>query len=386
MKKIVLYTAALMIFAGCREKYESPVVTPVTGYLVVEGIVNSGPGTTTITLSRSTQLNNRTKLFEKGALVKLESDNNQSIVLKEVQEGQYAGSNLNLDPARRYRLSVTTAGNKQYQSDYVAVRNNPPIDSISWKREDGGLQLYVSTHDPKDSTRYYQWEYTETWEFHSAFPTYIKYQVDKIGNNFIYSLVFRDSVNFSYIPEMLVCYNSQPSTSILLGSSAKLSKDAIYLPLHFIEPASYKLSVLYSIEVKQYSWTRSGYAIVEQMKKNTESTGSVFDAQPSEINGNIHCITDPKEPVIGYVNICPVQTKRIFIKSSEVPGWNYFQPCQQWEFDTNSDSIKTYAADLTPTGPGKLGPRGGYITFFAAPESCVDCRLRGTPVKPSFWP
>ena len=276
MKKVFYSVVLMVVIAGCREKYESPVVTPATGYLIVEGIVNSGPGTTTITLSRSTKLDNRTRVVEKGALVKLESDNSQSIVLPEGAEGQYAGSNLNLDSKRRYRLSITTSDNKQYQSDYVAVRNNPPIDSISWKREDGGVQLYVSTHDPQDSTRYYQWEYTETWEFHSAFPTYLKYQVDKIGNNFVYSVVFRDSINFTYIPEMLYCYNTAASTSIQLGSSAKLSKDEIYLPLHFIEPASYKLSVLYSIEVKQYSWTRSGYANLEQMKKNTESNRICF--------------------------------------------------------------------------------------------------------------
>jgi len=34
---------SLLLF-GCREEYISPVITPDLGYLVVEGVINSGTG------------------------------------------------------------------------------------------------------------------------------------------------------------------------------------------------------------------------------------------------------------------------------------------------------------------------------------------------------
>ena len=59
MKKIVYCLLVLLAAAGCKEKYVSPVISPATGYLVVEGTINSGQGTTTITLSRTTKLDNQ---------------------------------------------------------------------------------------------------------------------------------------------------------------------------------------------------------------------------------------------------------------------------------------------------------------------------------------
>jgi Domain of unknown function (DUF4249) len=385
--KNLLLIAVVLLLAGCKEKYEAPYSTPDTGYLVVEGIINSGQGGTTITLSRTSKLDNRAVLYEKNALVKIEGDDNSISTLAEGAAGRYSAGSLALNKTRKYRLNITTGNGKQYLSDFVPVRNNPPIDSISWKRENGGLQLYASTHDPSDSTRYYQWEYIETWEIHSSYPAVLKYKITTVAGVQTYEVAYRDSSTFAGLPGMYYCYNTMPSSIITLGSSAKLSKDIIYLPIRFIEPFSEKLSVLYSIEVKQYSWSKEGYAFLESMKKNTEATGSVFDAQPSSLSSNIRCITDALEPVIGFVNICPVQDTRIFIKNTDLPGWGYDQGCVQEIVINNPDSIKKNASGMTPTYVVKTGPFGSILEFYATDRlACVDCTTRGTPVKPSFWP
>lgn len=386
MKKI-FYCTLVLLTAGCKEKYESPVISPVTGYLVVEGVINSGQGTTTIILSRTTKLDNRRIEYQQGAEVKVEGDDNSSYFLSETAPGRYSTTNLNLNNGRKYRLNIRTAG-KQYLSDFTAVKNNPPIDSLSWKRENNGVQLYINTHDPLNNTHYYQWEYTETWEFHSFQKCELKYEIFKkpMERDSSYRVVYRDSTTFSYNPGMFYCWQSELSSNILVGSSAKLSKDEIYLPLTFIPPASWKLSVLYSINTRQYSLSKEGYEFLERMKKNTEATGSVFDAQPSELNGNIHCVSDPAEPVIGYINICPVQEKRIFIKNTQIPGWNYNSGCAQIEIQNISDSIKIQGLGLMPTYPALKSPFGFIISFYASAPDCVDCRFRGTNVKPSFWP
>jgi predicted secreted protein len=383
--KYIFYIFILFAFS-CKEKYISPVVSPKTGYLVVEGIVNSGAGNTNIVLSRTTPLDNLSVQYETGAQVIVEGEDNSTHALKEVTPGHYTVVSLNLNSTKKYRLNIATNDGKKYLSDFAAIQNNPAIDSLNWRIQDNGVQIFVNAHDPSNKAQYYQWEYDETWEIHSAYLSYLKYQIVKKTGGDIYSVVFSDSTRFSYDLGKYFCWRTEPSTQLLISSTATLSQDVVNVPLTYIPPSSWKLGVKYSINAKQYSLSKDGYEFLQRMKKNTEGTGSIFDAQPSELNGNIHCVSNPTEPVIGYVNICTVQEKRIFINSKEVPDWTYNPYCTQIEVPNNSDSIHIKAIDLLPTNYVKSNPMtGAIISFYAAPPDCVDCRLRGSNVKPAFW-
>lgn len=375
----------VILSAGCKEKYDSPVISPQTGYLVVEGNINSGNGTTLIRLSRTTKLDNRNLITEPGALLKVEGDDNSSYNLTDNGSGLYS-ANLVLNPAVKYRLNITTSNGKKYLSDFTSVTNSPPIDSVSWKRENDGVQIYVNSHDPSNNTKYYQWDYSETWEFHSTYATSLKYKVTNLANGPSYEVVYRDSTNFKSDTTLYTCWQTEAASTINIGSTATLSSAVIYLPVVYVPPASQKLSYLYSIEVKQYGISKEGYEFLEKMKKNTETTGSLFDAQPSELSGNIHCVSDPNETVIGFVNVSLVQTKRIFISVNDVPGWNYSELCPSTKIANVSDSIREFGIGLLPTYIAEASPLGTIVSFYAAPPTCVDCTLRGTNIKPSFWP
>ena len=387
MKNYYHYILLLLFAFGCKEKYISPVVSPNTGYLVVEGVINSGSGETNITLSRTTKLTNQSVVFESGANVFVESEDKALIALKEINTGHYSVSNLNLPITKKYRLSIVTKDGKTYKSDLASIKNNPPIDSVSWRREGRDIQLYVNTHDPNNNTKYYQWEYAETWEIHSYYLSTLKY---KVGTNnkgaTTYSAVYNDSSSFGVDMTKYFCWKTEPSTNIMTGSTVSLANDVINLPLINIPADSWKMNILYSVNTKQYSLSQGRYEFLQRMKKNTEGTGSVFDAQPSELNSNIHCTSNPNEPVIGYIDICPIQEKRIFINRKSLPDWNYNQSCSEIEIPNVSDSIAIKALFLLPTYPNTDPMTGRIISFFAAPPECVDCKLRGTSIKPSFWP
>jgi hypothetical protein len=185
---------------------------------------------------------------------------------------------------------------------------------------------------------------------------------------------------------ILNCWQSYTARNIILGTTEKLSTDKIYLPLTKIEPQSIKLSVLYSVELKQYALSKAAYSFYEQLKKNTESLGSIFDAQPSELKGNIQCTADPTEIVIGYIDITEEQTKRIFINNNELERWGYSQGCTQFVVTNHPDSIRQHAAGLFPTYPNTLGPFNSIVDFYVSEPICVDCTLRGTNKRPAFWP
>lgn len=386
MKTKYFYYLLILFAFSCKEKYISPVVSPTTGYLVVEGIVNSGIGSTDIILSRTTKLDNLKVQYELGARIAIEGEDNSNYPLAEASLGHYKVNNLNLNSTKKYRLTITTKDGKKYLSDFTSIINNPPIDSVNWKIENNGVQLYVNSHDPSNVAKYYQWEYDETWEIQSAYFSYLKYQaVKKTSYVDVYSVVYIDSVNYSYDTAKYICWKTEPSTTILTTSTATLSQNVVNAPISYIPPSSWKLGKKYSINAKQYSISKERYDFLQRMKKNTESTGSIFDAQPSELNGNLHCINNPSEPVIGFVNICTVQQKRIFINNKEVPNWNYSPYCPIIEIPNNTDSIRIKGLTLLPTIYAKLSPFGAITSFYAAPADCVDCRLRGTNIKPSFW-
>ncbi|HEY8658101.1 MAG TPA: DUF4249 domain-containing protein [Hanamia sp.] len=385
MKKLFIYILFLIIAAGCKEKYLPPVQSPNTGYLVVEGFINSGQEPTSITLTRTTKLYDSVNIiYEHNAVVNIEGENQESFPLSEIGNGVYRSSSLNLNKNEKYRLKIMTQDGKEYASDFASVKSTPDIDSISWKRENGGVKIYVNTHDPQNNTRYYHWKYEETWEFHSTYYSSLYFIFDQ--NNLPIGVAFRNA-NQSVDTTIHKCWNTVNSTNINLGSSEKLSEDVIYLPLVYIEPASVKLSVLYSINVRQYALSHDAYLFFQRIKKNTENVGSIFDAQPSELQGNIHCITNPSEVVIGYIDISEEKQKRIFISNDELPGWNYDQHCVETILDNQPDSLKNYGAGLWPTVVFSLGPFGGVKQFYATPdERCMNCTLTGSNIRPSFWP
>lgn len=386
MKTVYIYLFILLVLFGCKEKYISPVISPTTGYLVVEGMINSGTGTTNIILKRTVKLDNPVIVYESGATVSVDGEDNSKAYLKESNQGNYTATNLNLNKSKKYKLNILTKDGKNYQSTYVEVSNTPAIDSVSWKQDNTGLQLYINTHDPSNLTKYYQWEYTETWEYHSPFMQFLKYQQYNTPTGIKYDLVYFDPVMITFNAAIYKCWPTENSSNILLGSTTGLSDNKIFLPLNFIPKGSVKLSQLYSINTRQYSLSEGRYNYLQKMKKNTEGTGSVFDAQPSELVGNIHCMTNSSEPVIGYIDICQVQESRIYISNLQLPDWNYVSPCLQVEILNNRDSITLAQKKYLPTNVAKSSPRGGILSYYFAIPECVDCTFFGTNIKPTFWP
>jgi hypothetical protein len=364
----------------CKEKYDPPVNAPVTGYLVIEGYI-SASGPAEIHLSRSIPLDDTAKLInETLATVRLQGRDNSSFSLTENGGGNYINTLINLNSSQQYRLYIKTREGKEYASDYVNVKIAPPIDSIGWLRENGGAQIYVNTHDPKNNTWYYRWTTEETWEFHSTHYTSLDFLRDPVTKEII-GIKWRKP-DMSPEVKLYTCWKGENSTSLILGSSKKLSIDSIHKPLTYIQPGSWKMSVLYSIYVKQYALSKEEYEFLEKMKRNSEETGSIFGRQPSELKGNIHCTTNPNEPVIGFIGIANRQEKRIWINRTELPDWEYRMSCDSYTIPV--DSAKDYSTYM-PVAPVEYG-QGGIKSYLGVTPSCIDCTLRGTNVKPSFWP
>ena len=374
--------ALLLIFlSGCKERFEPNLPSVPQGYLVVEGFINA-QGPTQIRLSRSTSVEQK-KTFkaELNASIKIEGDDNSSFTLSNLPNGLYTSSTLPINSNRKYRLRIKTKNAKEYLSEFVEVKITPGIDSVSWKEEEERVQIYVSSHDPSNKTIYYRYEYDETWEIRSAFVQHVK--LDRIaanGDRIIRPVTSND-------PQVFYCWKYDTSKNIILASSAKLRTDIINLfPVRFLQVLDDKLAIRYSIQITQYALDKDGYEFMEQMKKNTENLGTIFDPQPSVLSGNIKSISNHGELVVGYIYATTLQQKRIFISDSQLPGrrFSIYDSCISKGIPNKQDSFKVYIPERLPHGAILLGP--DTVGFDISTENCIDCRVRGGKnVRPSFW-
>lgn len=361
--------------AACVKPYTPEPVKADNHFLVVDGVINASPGSeTTISLSRTTRLGDSLVFNpERNAQVWIEGSSGGSYPVADWGDGTYRSGPLTLQQSGAYRLRIRTAAGKEYQSDFVPVKVAPPIDSLNWK-QDNNIVISVNTHDPAGNTRYYRWEYKETWEYHSFYETdlYVK-------DRYIY---YADS-NF----QVYRCWDSAYSSDIVTRSTVNLSEDQVRnYPVATVIRNSGKMAVRYSILVKQYAITEGAFRFWQILEKNTEQLGTLFDAQPSQLKGNLVCVSDPAEPVIGFVSAGTASEARIFIDAADLVDWvpdisGFGCPLITVPYNTVDYRIFDYPD--TSYSPYYFVTGGGMVL---SKKYCLVCtELGGTNFKPSYW-
>ncbi|HYE55188.1 MAG TPA: DUF4249 domain-containing protein [Chitinophagaceae bacterium] len=369
-----LFFCSVLILAACRQSYEPPAIKAPNKYLVVEGVMNANAGErTTIKLSMTRNLLD-TFITDPvtSAQVQIEARSGTGYQLQEQAGGTYISDPLTLNAGETYRLKIRANGD-EYLSDYVPVKITPAIDSLNWRQNDD-VTIYVSTHDPTNNARYYRWDFTETWQYRAEYETILGVQ-----NGLIF---YRDANTQVYN-----CWRYADATQIALGTSVKLSEDVInQAPVTQIPKGSPRLGVRYSILVRQYALTEDAHKYWEILKKNTQSLGTLFDAQPGQLRSNLYKTSDPDEPVIGFASASSVTEKRMFISNGELTNWTSLDPkpdCQLQFTPQDPNNYLIYKYPDTAYAPYYFVTGGGIAL---ARKACLECTWHGgTNQKPSFW-
>lgn len=372
-------------FYSCQKPVDLKATTTNINILVVEGFINVADSTK-ISLSRTTVIGNKTTANpELNAQLTLENATGTVATLQHLGKGLYATQSLILDNTKQYRIRIKTSNGKTYLSDLTDTKITQPIDDVGYNITNDGISIYASTHDATNNSRYYLYNFEETWEFRTKFISEFKTTATAVVPR---------------TPEEFIehCYAYAPSTKIIVNSTAALSQDVAYqAPITNVPSNSEKLSIKYSILVTQTALTKEAYAFWDNLSKNSEKLGSIFDVQPSQVSGNIHNVADAAEPVIGYISAGTKQSKRFFIKSSDLPS-NYrpedlYLGCV---LDTTYyvqpvsppypllERVKLPYLPVEEIVPNPLFPQI-IIGFSYTPRTCADCTLRGRVPKPSFW-
>jgi len=372
----------VLIFAnGCLEPYAPALVTVDYNFLVIEGFL-VGNDSSFVKISRSQPIGDATPYeSEIHATVEVEAENGTKYSLSEKSNGVYVAPPLNLTSSVNYRLHIRTDDTKEYYSEYVPLKESPPLDSVVWAETPSGdgVQFNVFAHDPENKTRYYLWKADETWKYVSTATSIYYY---KNGE-----MLQRDSST-----ELYNCWKTLPVNNIFLHSSTTLAEDIISdFELFAIPQNSRKLYFGYSLQVKQYALTREAFDYWSMIKKNSESLGSLFDPVPAQPFSNIRCTTNPEEPVIGMFSATTVQEKRVHFTRQDITGPSSEYTPTGYEYCTGEIILLEHISAFTLQNKLVEKKYFDLVTFehlgyVVGREDCMDCRKKGgVTQKPIYW-
>ncbi len=366
------------VITSCKKAYEPEIILASNNYLVFDGFINATPNAVSVfTLSRTRNLTDTViAIPEYNAQMIIEGKSGSIYNLSPGPSGTYKTTALTLNTADQYRIKATTADGHQYASAFVPVKQTANIDSITWQQTEY-LKLFVHTHDPTNNSRYYKWDFTETWEYKAPLQT--SWGLSNNNN----SVVLLSPQNQIY-----TCWTTLASTNIITGTSIALSADVIsYLPVHTIKKDDERINIRYSMLLNQLAITEEAYKYWNIIQKNSQQLGTLFDLQPAQLKGNITSTSNPAEPVVGFISAALTAQKRIFISNAQLNNWATSYPyndCALLTIPTNPANVLGYNY-----------PDPSYAPYFftgippeliISKKECVDCRTRGgVNSKPLFW-
>lgn len=397
MRSTILYrTLALLLpvlFMGaCTEPYALQTNT-FEDALVVEATITNELKNQEIKISRTFRFEDSEPVMESGANVYISDEAGTNYEFVE-SDGKYVSEiPFQAIPGKLYRLSITTNDGKTYNSTSETLTTINEMQDVQAEltTQDGqrGIQINVSSFDASNTSKYYRYEYDETYKIIA--PKWANQKAILIppvsqGAHSTIALVPKD-------PDTQICYGTQSSKDILLYSTAGLSEDRVDYPVRFISADNYIISHRYSIMVRQYIQNLAAYTFYKTLKEISGSGGTLSQNQPGFFYGNLKCIDNPDEKVIGFFDISSVSSRRIFFNYTDFfPGEQlppYYVDCGNVRFNycfNPMDPLCNGAQLIIAVRYNTLlYYTGSDPSYTFVPPPCADCTTFASNIIPPFW-
>jgi hypothetical protein len=393
----------IITLCTCIDPY-SPKLKGYDSLLVVEGLITNEKAQYEVKLSKTMQAQNLIPEKVSDAVVSISDDLGINTILRNLGNGLYkTDSTVFIGVVgKTYTLHILTHDGKEYESEPTIMLPVPEIDSLYYSKNveytnnqsetHEGISIYLDSKKVNGFTNYIRWEYEETWKF--RLPTIKKF-------NYINEKLI---LPVTYVKEF--CWKQKKSTEILFQSFSQQEAGNIKnVPITFIgSELSDRLTIQYSILVKQYSVSEKEFKFWNDLKKVNETTGDIFGSQPFYVTSNISNIQDKNEKALGYFQVSAVSKKRKDISFMELLKLNL--PLFHYNCKTFATAPGDYclpgAINCVPptwdelyqmwTGAQFIFIEPDYIPdtknlrhLIFATSLCSDCELTGTLVKPPFW-
>lgn len=315
MHKLIIYSFLLTaLIVGCEDIY-TPDIDEVDNVIVADARIVNGWTYNYIRLYESLGFNEKGSGYPgiTGATIIIVDDEGGEYPVPEIGEG-ISGVDIDLKPDLNYKLKIEYKGDT-FESTFEPVPKVPDLDTVygfpetiviqeggendvTNFRERDGFQLYTDITTETDMP-YYRFTARKVLQY---------VYIENLGSDTeveIYHYKWK-----SYFPQGTFNIAAPPEYS---GSN-----NIIKHPLFFIEESVYMeednffagwILILY-----QYGLSKSAFNYYDDLNKQLESEGRIFDPLYVQARNNLKCSNRPEELILGNFEISSVKEHRYFIK------------------------------------------------------------------------
>lgn len=338
----------IVVATGCVDPFTTK-TERITERIVVEGGITNQAPPYSVTLTKTANFSQNLDGIPRhisGATIKVCDGEGNCIPFFEVSNGHYqtATNAQRGQIGKTYHLEVTTADGKRIASFPEQLNSSPPIlrgyseyDPETVLQD--GFTVYVDTDDPPSERNYYKWE-TE--------------------NYYPYSERF--------------CFTRFYERNIQYIASDK-NVDGNIISRAPVEVVALSSSSTFVVQVYQLAITANAYEFLDRIKKQANTSGSIFDPPPTFLRGNLYNVEDDSDEVLGYFIVAGASRIDIVIDRS-IPG-----KTPRSENPLAKEPL--YCGD--PCDPLCASFGGGTCGDRPCPPECANLPGK-TNIAPDAWP
>jgi hypothetical protein len=321
---------SLILLTACIEPYAVE-VPEGESMLSVEGHITNGPGPHTIKITRTATYGSVFVDFIRPvtqAIVAIrENESGLVIFLNERIQGVYeTPSFFSATIGRTYSLKITTREGVEYTSFPSLAQAVPQLDSLTYRtiiiptenrlQPRSGLQLVAFYRDPSETRNFYYWRVKNAISAVQTFPE--RYRPPG------------SLPNSPYQPKPCCSFCDIPDSKLI--NALFLAEDSNFNGLNtgqiagFIEDNGFRLSYKYRFDFEQLAISEDTYRFLRLINQQMTLSGSVFDPPPANIRGNIVCLTNPEETVLGHFFAAGVSETKINLSVEDLDLFQIQRP------------------------------------------------------------
>lgn len=288
--------------------------------LVVEGGITTDFGPHIIKLTNSAKYGT---IFDgvvqnvSQASVFITDESGNIVRLEEIGSGNYeTPGDFRGEVGRSYTLIIETRDGKEYMSSPEVLNGVAIIDSLYFEfkktpiinasgNDDfvSGVNVFAVLKDNAESRNYYNWKTNGTYRIKTNPELYTPPRST--------SPVPKDCCD--------ICYITEINENIEVVSDRLFDGNEYIHNVFFVEDDGARFSDKYVLNVEQFSLSKSAYDFYALLNNQLQIKGDIFDPPPAEIGGNVICISNPQEKVVGYFTASDIARRAIEIHGLELP-------------------------------------------------------------------
>lgn len=396
MKKISVLL--LIILSSCTEPYLLQ-SSNFEEALVIEATITNEFKKQQIKISKTYRLEENVPEFIENANVSIEDDLGTIYNFIEGDEIYESENQFQAFPGRKYKLTIVANG-KTYISTQETLTAMNTIENIEVHDVTiagvRGAEIKVKSFDLTNRSKYYRYEYEETYKIIA--PKWLPYTVS------VNPIISNELIFTPRTYEAKTCFSTKKSNELLLHTTTDLYEDRVDYMVRFIPVTNPIITHRYSILVKQYVQNLASFTYYNTLK-NISGIGSILSQnQPGFFSGNITCNSNQNEKVIGFFEVSSVSSQRIFFNFEDIfpntirPG--YFYDCYDncllddpFLCEGAYNYCFNFAPPSTCNGINAINAlNNGEVLYFSGPNPlqvvplpCGDCTAFSSNVVPPFW-